>query len=268
MKKYPKAHPENLLFKQWVKALGNTEWSYDCTIFIETEKIFLKIWLCIKLAWKLPHSKQVSQVSFQSSSPTPQTKFRCHLFHGECKTLHTATGARLSQAWGPWMLQSCLPAPTAPAFPVETPAPFGRWLGALGQEPPTARSQSCRRYKDMDHQRLNPASAEGWTRHTWSRALLRAELPLLPSIWPRKVQSSILRDFSGAGKSKRHTNTHSLCHWELSLTQVPDASITHHSFSSRWNSTTSADTAAEIKSVQKRVYNWLFYSHYLKATLI
>lgn len=157
-----------------------------------TEKIFFKIWLCIKVDWKLPHSKQISQVSFQSSSPSPQTKFRCHLFHGECKTLNTATGAQFSQAWGLWMLQSCLPAPTAPALPVGAPAPFGCWLGALGQEPPTARSQSCRRYKDMDHQRLNPASAEGWTRHTWSRAFLRAELPLLLSIWPRKVQSSIL----------------------------------------------------------------------------
>lgn len=155
-----------------------------------TGKIFFKIWLCVKAAWKLPHSKQVSQVSFQSSSPSPQTKFRCHVFHRECKTLYTATGAQLGQAWGLRMLQSCLPAPTAWALPVGTPAPFSCCLWALGHEPPTGRSQSCRRYKDMDHQRLNPASAEGWTRHTWSRALSRAELSLLPSIWPRKLQSS------------------------------------------------------------------------------
>lgn len=216
-----------------------------------TEKIFFKIWLCIKVDWKLPHSKQISQVSFQSSSPSPQTKFRCHLFHGECKTLNTATGVQFSQAWGLWMLQSCLPAPTAPALPVGAPAPFGCWLGALGQEPLTARSQSCRRYEDMDHQRLNPASAEGWTRHTWSRAFLSWTAPASQHMAQKGAEFN-LRDFSGAGESKRHTNTHSLCHQELSLTQVPDASITHHSFSSRWNSTTPPDIAAEIKSVQKK----------------
>lgn len=137
MKKYPKAYPENLNFKQQFKALCNTEWSYDCIILIETQqKNFLNFWLLLKVAWKLPQSKQTSQVSFQSSLPSPQTKFRCHLFHREHTTLYTATGARLSQAWELWMLQSCLLVPGHPVRPLgEGPLQELQFLPAAGWGP-------------------------------------------------------------------------------------------------------------------------------------
>lgn len=83
----------------------------------------------------------------------------------------------------------------------------------------------------MDHQRLNPAPAEGRTRHTWNKvgmALSRAELSLRPSIWPRKIQSSILGISLKQVKAKGTLITQ-----PGAVTLVPDASIIHYSFSSR-----------------------------------
>lgn len=109
------------------------------------------------------------------------------------------------------------PGPTVSVSPGGTPAPLG-----------------CRNYEAMDHQRLHAASAEGWTRHTWnevSMALSRAELPpCFPAYGPESCTVQSLGFLWSRSKQKTHP---SLCHQELSLTHVPDASITHHSFSSR-----------------------------------
>lgn len=139
----------------------------------------------MKLAWKLPQSKETSQVKFsvfsshllkQSLGATCSTENTRHFTQPQGLGSARPGNRKCSRA-ASW------PQGTLCVSPPGNCSSFQLLAGGPGEEPPMARSQSCTRYETMDLQRLNPASAEGWTGQTWNKvgmALSRAELPLLP----------------------------------------------------------------------------------------
>lgn len=183
---------------------------------------------------------------------SPQTKLRCHLFHGEYKTLYTATGTGLSQAWELRVLQSCLPAP-------QQQCPLGelQLLRAGGTGVGTTHSQEPEMQQVRGQGSPKPASAGGWTRHTWNKVCKPSQelnCPCFPAHGPescRAQSQGFLWSTCSTWKQKAH--------WYSQ--PVPPGSVTytgtwcfyaHHSFSSRWNSTTPPDIAAEIKIISSK----------------
>lgn len=174
------------------------------------------------MAWKLPQPKQTSQVSFpfllkQSLGATCSMENTKHFTQpqglgsarpGNCECSRAASRPHSNSVlWG-----NC--------------SSFG--LGALGQEPPTARSQRRSRYEAMDHQSQPQLEDRQGTHGIKYASPLKSWTAPASQHMAQKAAEFNLRDFSGAPAppgSKRHTDTPSLYHQDLSLTQVPDASM-------------------------------------------